>query len=425
MQNNEYTEKDREALLALSLLPGMTRALLARLIGVKEPESRREESVPGQLTFLADLPGKGGGLLSPSQLLEATEKDIRQYAGRLLRPEAAERAASAIAGGRRRMPKVTAETLRAQGICFVTITEKSYPEKLRQIPDPPLVLYYRGSLPKDERPSVAVIGARLATPYGSKEARRFSGALAKAGVQIISGMARGIDGIAGRAALEQGTSFAVLGGGVDIVYPPENRDLYEALVSGGGILSEYAPGTRPQARMFPPRNRIISGLSDIVLVVEARKKSGTMITVDMALEQGREVFAVPGRNTDVTSGGCNSLIDQGSGIAVSPDQILHALAAAGRYRMSSGGGINGETGGKMREAAAQDEKRSQRMTLSQAVLSALSATDLLTPEDLLPQVRDFTGEEASPAAVRAALFSLQLAGLAAEEGTGFFRRAAD
>ena len=139
-------------------------------------------------------------------------------------------------------------------------------------------------------------------------------------------MARGIDGISQMAALEAGgTSFGVLGCGVDICYPAGNHALYQRLIQEGGILSSYPPGTKPQATLFPPRNRIVSGLADVVVVVEARQKSGTLITVDMALEQGREVYCIPGRLTDRLSDGCNKLIKQGAGILLSPEDFLEDL----------------------------------------------------------------------------------------------------
>ena len=143
---------------------------------------------------------------------------------------------------------------------------------------------------------------------------------------MVSGLARGIDGISQEAALDcGGRTYAVLGCGVDVCYPAENGRLFDRIPARGGIVSEYPPGTLPQARLFPPRNRIISGLSDLILVVEAREKSGTLITVDMALEQGREVFAIPGRVTDALSSGCNTLIRQGAGVAISPSALLEGL----------------------------------------------------------------------------------------------------
>lgn len=208
-------------------------------------------------------------------------------------------------------------------IRHIYFDDGEYPEKLKTIPRPPRELYVIGKLPSPETPSVAIIGSRRNTPYGYAMARKFSEALAQAGIQVISGMARGIDGAASQAALKAGTaSFGVLGCGVDICYPPENQQLYNQLAAMGGLISEYPPKTAPLGRLFPARNRIISGLSDAVIVIEAGKKSGTMITVDMALEQGREVYALPGRIDDVLSAGCNELIRQGAGILTSPEDFL-------------------------------------------------------------------------------------------------------
>ena len=213
--------------------------------------------------------------------------------------------------------------LESCGIRFIPQMHPEFPERLRQIPDAPVCLYVKGRLPDSARPSVAIIGARMCSEYGRYLAREFGMELAGAGIQIISGMAGGVDGISQKGAiLAGGTSYAVMGCGVDCCYPPENRELYDMLPENGGIISEYAPGTQPKANLFPPRNRIISGLADLVLVIEARKHSGTLITVDMALEQGREVWAVPGRITDRLSDGCNQLIRQGAGIALSPEDLL-------------------------------------------------------------------------------------------------------
>ena len=218
------------------------------------------------------------------------------------------------------------EKLGEKGIRFTCLGDEKYPERLEQIPDAPYGLYFRGKLPVKERPSVAIIGARNCSEYGRRMAQYFGRELAMAGVQIISGMARGIDGISQMAALEMdGYSLGVLGCGVDICYPAENRALYEVLRKQGGICSEYPPGTEPRNNLFPPRNRIISGFSDAVLVIEAKSRSGTLITVDMALEQGREVYALPGRVTDALSEGCNHLIHQGANIAFSAEDMIRSL----------------------------------------------------------------------------------------------------
>lgn len=216
--------------------------------------------------------------------------------------------------------------MRERGISLVTEGEPQYPQRLARVPDRPYALYCAGKLPQEEKKAVALIGARDCTAYGRYMAEQFGAAFAKAGVQVISGMARGIDGVGQAAALKAGGySLGVLGCGVDICYPRENRTLYEDLLAAGGVCSEYPPGTEPRGVLFPPRNRIISGLCDAVLVVEARDKSGTLITVDMALEQGREVYAVPGRATDPLSGGCNRLIRQGAGLVLTPEELLEEL----------------------------------------------------------------------------------------------------
>lgn len=209
---------------------------------------------------------------------------------------------------------------------FVSFTMADYPERLRHIPDPPFGLYVKGGLPQEGIPTVAIIGARACSEYGKTIAYTFGKKLGAWGVQVISGMARGIDGIAQRGTLDGGgRTYAVLGCGADYCYPPENEQLYLDIPQNGGVLSEYAPGTEPKNNLFPARNRIISGLADVILVVEARKRSGTYITVMQALEQNKEVYAVPGRITDALSDGCNYLLTQGAGVAVSPEMILREL----------------------------------------------------------------------------------------------------
>ena len=236
----------------------------------------------------------------------------------------------ALLNARRQEPERIEEELAQAGISFVSALEEGFPDKLREIPDPPFGIYYKGKMPGETEPAAAIIGARLASGYGREQARRFGRQISARGIAVISGMARGIDGIAQKAALDAGgKSYAVLGCGVDICYPEENRELYERLQQQGGVLSEYPPGMQPIAKLFPPRNRIISGLSDLVLVIEARKRSGTLITVDMALEQGREVYALPGRVSDALSDGCNRLIRQGAGPATCPQDILEYFFGTG------------------------------------------------------------------------------------------------
>lgn len=204
--------------------------------------------------------------------------------------------------------------------------ERDYPARLLEIPDPPERLYVLGKLPEEKVPSVAIIGARECSEYGNYVAARLGECMGRNGIQVVSGMARGIDGIGQTAALDAGgSSFAVLGSGVDVCYPARNRRLYERLRERGGVLSEYPPGTPALSRNFPPRNRIVSGLADAVVVVEAREKSGTLITVDMALEQGKEVYAVPGRVTDALSSGCNRLVKLGAAMLLDPEELAEEL----------------------------------------------------------------------------------------------------
>ena len=208
-------------------------------------------------------------------------------------------------------------------IIYVSQKHYAYPETLKNIIDKPSGLYVRGNLPDERKKAVAIVGARNCSVYGAKAAEEFAFTLAKAGVEIISGMARGVDAAAHWGALQAGGStYAVLGCGADICYPKSNRKLYEELVQNGGIISEYPNGTAPINWHFPQRNRIISGLADLVLVVEAREKSGSLITADFALEQGKDVYAVPGGIYDSYSKGCNQLIKQGAGIALSAEDLL-------------------------------------------------------------------------------------------------------
>lgn len=198
-----------------------------------------------------------------------------------------------------------------------------YPQILNRYERMPEGLYVCGSFPDPEKRSVSIVGARSCSEYGRSEAMRFAKVLAEHGVQIISGMALGIDSAAHEGALQaNGRTFAVLGSGVDVCYPATKIRLYERILQTGGIISEYPPGTPAAAYHFPARNRIISGLADAVIVIEARKKSGSLITAMYALEEGKTIYALPGRISDSLSEGTNDLICQGAIPAVSPEQIL-------------------------------------------------------------------------------------------------------
>ena len=274
-------------------------------------------------------PGENGA----ERIYRASEEELRFLCGEACTLKAdVEKTARLLKRAQRQDLEKILEDLQRGNIIYICLAEEGFPERLRRIPDPPFGLYCRGKLPAeiDLQPAAAVIGARLASGYGRDQARRFGFRLASRGITIVSGMARGIDGIAQKAALDAGgRSFAVLGCGVDLCYPDENQVLYDRLLEEGGILSEFPPGTPPDSKNFPQRNRIISGLADLVLVIEARKRSGTQITVDMALEQGREVFALPGRVSDALSDGCNRLIRQGAWIATCPEDVLEYFYGTG------------------------------------------------------------------------------------------------
>ncbi len=216
--------------------------------------------------------------------------------------------------------------LKTMNIRFIHIKSADFPDCLKEIPDPPIAFYLKGELPAFTAPRVAIIGARDCTRYGSEMARFFGRELGKASVQIISGLARGIDGMAHIGALEANTyTIGVLGCGIDRIYPDENYRLFMEMQRKGGILSEYGLGVKPSPGLFPHRNRLISGLADGILVIEAMEKSGTFITVDQGLEQGKEIFALPGRLIDEKSRGCNNLIKMGAHVVTEVSDILEIL----------------------------------------------------------------------------------------------------
>jgi DNA processing protein len=213
-----------------------------------------------------------------------------------------------------------------QGLTFLTWEDDEYPALLREIYAPPPVIYVRGELRPEDEWAVAMVGTRRSTAYGRQAARLLSHDLSRNGVTVVSGLARGIDAESHRAALDAGgRTIAVLACGLDLIYPPEHRKLAHDIAENGALISDYPLGTRPEARNFPPRNRIISGLSLGTVVVEAGRKSGALITADFAVEQGREVLAVPGNIVSRTSEGCNRLIQNGAKMVLNVDDILEEL----------------------------------------------------------------------------------------------------
>ncbi len=294
-------QKEFEACLALrhtvGLGPRAWKALLSHYRSARAAVSR-----PGQWASL--------GLASPRQ--------AKSFQSRTWTCEAEEEFSSAAADGHK----------------VLLWADPGYPERLRQIPDPPLFLYYAGRPELACGPSLAVVGSRECGPEGLMAAEKISLGLSEAGVTIVSGMARGIDRQAHLAGLKgSGSSVAVLGTGLDVLYPSRNADLRESLMREGLILSEFAPGTRPAGRNFPRRNRIISGLALGVLVVEAALKSGGRITARLALEQGREVYAVPGPEGRSSFEGCRDLIEQGATPVVSAYEIILDLAPQLRFEL--------------------------------------------------------------------------------------------
>lgn len=234
------------------------------------------------------------------------------------------------------------EDLNKRNIRYVDYYSADYPDRLKNIYDSPLGLYVSGKLPPKDMPMVAVVGARNCSEYGRSVAKELSKQLASMGVGIISGMARGIDVAAHMGAVNgKGATYAVLGCGIDRCYPPENINAFMECIECGGVISEYGVGVLPMAANFPMRNRIISGMSDIILVVEAKSKSGSLITADMALEQGKSVMAVPGRIIDVMSQGCNNLIYNGGIMVLSVMDIISELNNCG-FKITDSGKKDGE-----------------------------------------------------------------------------------
>ncbi len=219
------------------------------------------------------------------------------------------------------------QELISSGIRFVSVEQQDYPQQFLELSDAPYGIFYRGRLPVPEEFRVAIAGARMCSEYGRTIAREIARELAAQDAAVVSGMARGIDAAGHRGALDSGGStYAVFGCGIDICYPNVHRQLYDEIAHYGGMLSEYPPGTKPLPAYFPQRNRLISALSDVVLIIEAKEKSGSLITADFALEQGKDIYALPGRITDRLSDGCNRLIAQGAGILLSVEDCLAELS---------------------------------------------------------------------------------------------------
>lgn len=265
--------------------------------------------------FMKRLVRRFGG---PDAVFSATEPELMQVEGAR---ESTVKAITSFTGWKDAEKEV--ERAERSGVKLVTFEDYNYPANLREIHDPPHVLYVKGTLIPEDKLSLAIVGSRMATPGGRQLTRRIARDLGARGITIVSGGARGVDTEAHRGTLAgKGRTISVLGCGIDVTYPPENRELYELIAASGAVVSEFPIGTQPEAANFPRRNRIISGISLGVLVMEATGDSGSLITASYSLEQGREVYAVPGNVSSPTSRGTNSLLKKGARLVEGAHDIL-------------------------------------------------------------------------------------------------------
>jgi DNA processing protein len=295
-------------------------------------------------------------------------------------------------------------------IAVITRACDEYPAQLAVVPSAPETLYVRGHLVADDALAVAIVGSRRATPYGLEVAERLGAALGARGVTVVSGLARGIDSAAHRGALESGgRTIAVLGSGVDVIYPPENRRLAGRIVEAGAVVSQFAPGTRPLAYHFPERNRVIAGLALAVVVVEAVEKSGALITAGFAAELGREVLAIPGRVNSPESRGAHRLIQDGAGLVQDADEVIAALparwqacvkAATGRDMrggVAPAAPVEGGDSGRVLAAFGEDPVTIDDV-IERSGVAAGRATALLLELELAGRVRQLEGKRFARAA---------------------------
>lgn len=312
---------------------------------------------------------------SPQAALSASPPELAAVRG--VTPAVVEAIGS---GGWQAFAEEECRRFRSSGARLMLFTSADYPKSLFEIPDPPPFLYVRGELRSNE-PSIAVVGSRRGTPYGLLTTGRLAEGLARRGVAVISGMARGVDTAAHKGALAAGgRTIGVLGCGIDKIYPPENRKLFDETVEKGALVSEFPLGTLPLAENFPRRNRIISGLSQGVLVVEAAENSGSLITAQYALEHGRDVFAVPGNITYASCKGTNRLIKQGAKLVDCVEDILEELPG---YEPSAG------------NTPSKAEPRTFALTPKEAAIYELLARSPLHIDDIISQTELTAGEVSS------------------------------
>lgn len=359
-------------------------------------------AVNGQVYWVLLSLAPGLGPVRIRRLVEAfgdAEQAWRASEIELVQAGLDRRAVEGIVASRKKWePERVWERLQALGARVVTLGDASYPELLREIPDPPPVLYYRGSFELADRFSVAIVGTRKATSYGRQVAGVLATELARAGVTVVSGLARGIDGEAHMAALRAGgRTLAVLGSGLDRIYPAEHAGLARQIAEQGAIVTEYPPGTKPDAVNFPRRNRVIAGLCLGTLVVEGRATSGSMITAMLALEQGRDVYAVPGEIFNPNAEGPLRLLRDGAKPVTSAEDVLEDLNLAAAVERR-----------ELQEALPADPTEA---ALAQTLGTRALHVDELAREAGLPMSQ-----------VSAALLLMELRGAVRQVGAGVYAR---
>lgn len=337
---------------------------------------------------------------TPKRIFGASQGELRSIAG--VGPELARRISTFKV--EEALEREVAALEQAQ-VTVCTLGDDDYPQPLATLYDPPPVLYMRGALLASDSMAIAVVGTRRPTAHGRSMAERLAGELAATGVTVVSGLARGIDGLAHRAALAAGgRTLAVLGHGIDLVFPPDHADLAEAIVERGALVSEFPMGTPPNRYNFPRRNRIIAGLALGTVVVEAAANSGSLITARLALEQGREVFAVPGPTTSGTNRGAHRLIRQGACLVEGVEDIIEALPLHIRPMLEAGPTPEGGRSGGPKPAAAPTSHNTS-VCAEEGALLALIRNE---PRSI-DRIIDASG--LAPSAVSGLLVQLELKGL--------------
>ena len=342
------------------------------------------------LLILSQIPGVGPNRLrglvnhfkDPAAVAKAAARELIQVEG-IERKTAQMITAFFRGGGADRCSRVIDDQLsrlnRVEGR-IVTFWDREYPDNLRKIYDPPPLFFLRGTLSDDDRYSIAIVGTRSPSPYGTTLADRFAAGLSRLGIPVISGLARGIDTTAHTAVVRgRGRTVAVIGSGIDVIYPPENRSLVERMLGSGALISEYPMGTKPDAGNFPRRNRIISGIALGTLIVETGIDGGAMITASMALDQNRDVFAVPAAVSERKPSGTNILIKQGKAMLTeSVDDILAELAPRLKRFLSPG-----ETPAQLPPLSLFEQQVYDTLTEEPVHIDAISARSGLATSDAL------------------------------------------